>query len=231
VTADIHVEVGVGAHIDDATVAWTFDIAHWGLCGQGTDEQSAVEHLAGPAHAAYRGFLERHGESCPEPVRGEVVERVVGDEQAFQRDREPATDAELERTVQIHAWARADLLALLADATEAELDHDDPARIMPVWAPWRTIRQTARHIADTESRYYLAMLGVPPPERDDDLSADLDRSAAHVHRVLPTLPRDLVRTARGEVWTTRKALRRLACHERGEVDAMRALLRRIRELA
>lgn len=227
-TADLHVEVGVGAHTDDATVCWTFDLAHWGLCGQGTDEPSAFAHLTGPAHDSYRAFLERRGERCPEPPAGEVVERVVGDEQAFERDREPATDAELERTLQIHAWAREDLLVLLDGATDAELDHDDPERAMPSWARWRTLRQMARHVADAESRYYLARLGIAPPDPEDELSAHLDRSAQHVRRVLPTLPRDLVREDGGEVWTTRKVLRRLAWHERGEVDAMRALLRRMR---
>jgi hypothetical protein len=32
---DAYVEVGVGAHVDNAVVAWAFDLDLWGTCGQG----------------------------------------------------------------------------------------------------------------------------------------------------------------------------------------------------
>jgi hypothetical protein len=221
-------EFGVGAHVDDAAVAWVYDHRWWGLCGQGTDERSAIADLAGRAADAYRGFLARHHLAAPTLDALEVVERVHGDERSFERDRQPATDRELERTLTILDAARADLSALLAACSETELDWDDPERRLPAWARWRTLRQMAWHIADTESRYYLAALDIDPPERADDLDVELRRSHRHVMMTLPTLPRDR-RVERGdEQWTTRKLLRRLAWHEPAELEAMRQLRERAR---
>lgn len=97
------------------------------------------------------------------------------------------------------------------------------------------------HIAITETRYYLARLGVESPEPfrslrrplpappTAELLGALERSAGHVRRTLPTLPRDLFREADGEQWTTTKVLRRLAWHERSELDVVRTLLTGARE--
>jgi hypothetical protein len=38
------------------------------------------------------------------------------------------------------------------------------------------------------------------------------------------MPRDLAYQSDGEVWTTVKLLRRLAWHERGELEAIKSLL-------
>jgi hypothetical protein len=213
-------ESGVGAHVDDATLAWVYDHRWWGLCGQGTDEASALEDLTARAYPSYASFLERYGELARPLESFEVVERMHGDERAFLRDHQPATDADLDRTVVLLDRARDELLALIEGCTEEELDWDDPERQLPSWARWRTLRQMARHIADTESRYYLAALGVAPPGRCEDLQEELRRSRQHVHRTLPQLERDRVVTTGQECWTTRKVLRRLAWHERSELDAM-----------
>lgn len=224
----VYVESGVGGHTDDAVQAWSFDVAWWGLCGQGLTEDEALTALQGRAWHSLRDFLRRHGEDCP-PVTGcSVAERIHGDEGAFARDRRPAREEARDRTPRILEWARADLLDLLAQATEAELDYDDPRRELPIWATWRTPRQMAWHIADTESRYYLPAIGVEPRPRAADLWEELERSAAHVRRILPTLPPDLSIERSGQVWTTTKVLRRLAWHERAELDAMHVLLDRAR---
>ncbi|HYV01304.1 MAG TPA: DinB family protein [Actinomycetota bacterium] len=221
---DVFVEFDVGGHVDHAVQAWTFDLPHWGLCGQGVDEESSLSALRGAALRALASFLTAHGEDCPPLGRLRVVERVTGDELAFARDHRPATDRELERTLQLLAWARSDLIELLDGSTENELDWDDPARVLPSWATWRTPRAMAWHIADTDSRYYLASLGVDPPPREPDLREEMERSAQHVRRVLPSLRRDLRVERRGQVWTTTKVLRRLAWHARVEVDVVRDLL-------
>ncbi|MBA2317451.1 MAG: DinB family protein [Euzebyales bacterium] len=198
-----YVESGTGMHVDDATVAWTFDLERWGECGLGSDEATALAALGDPD--------------------AQVAERIHGDEQAFVRDRQPASDAELDATMAILAKTRAATLALLAGLPDAVLDWDDPDRILPSWARWRTLRQLAWHVADTESRYYLTGLGEAPLPRGDDLLAELERSAAHVATTLLRLPRDRVVERGGEVWTTTKLLRRLAWHERGELAVMRGL--------
>jgi hypothetical protein len=223
-------EFGVGAHVDDATLAWVYDHRWWSLCGQGIDETSALEDLTARAHPSYARFLERHGEIARSlPLEElEIVERIHGDELSFQRDHEPATDEELQRTTTLLAYARAELLALIEDCSEAELDWDDPDRQLPRWARWRTLRQMAFHIADTESRYYLAALDIGPPERCEDVDDELRRSGAHVLDVLARLERDRAVTSADGCWTTRKVLRRLAWHERSELDAIRTLRDRAR---
>ncbi|CAN5153722.1 hypothetical protein BH20ACT8_BH20ACT8_20010 [soil metagenome] len=119
-----YVEPGTGMHVDDATVAWTFDLERWGECGLGSDEATALAALGDPDAQA---------------------ERIHGDEQAFVRDRQPASDAELDATMAILAKTRAATLALLAGLPDAVLDWDDPDRILPSWARWRTLRQLAWH--------------------------------------------------------------------------------------
>lgn len=208
VTLNAYVESGVGGHIDNATQAWAFDLNCWGTCGQGDDEPAALADLAGRTLVA--------------SLR--VVERIVGYELAFQRDRAPAITAERTRTQEILDTCRAETIELIRSATDAELDYDDPERVLPAWATWRTPRQLAQHIADTETHYYLASLGVEPPPRAPDLLAELVRSAEHVRATLPTLPPDLVVEEGGQMWTTTKVLRRLAWHERGELVVLRRLL-------
>jgi hypothetical protein len=228
VRAEVCVESGVGAHVDDATVAWVHDVRWWGLCGQGTDERTALADLTGPALAAYDRFLDRHGLPGPPLPAVEVVERRHGDELTFDRDERPATDDELDRTVAVLRAARRAVLSLVGEASEAELDWEDPERELPAWAGWRTLRGMAWHLADTESRYYLVAVGVEPAARAANLDDELARSHEHVIGALADLPRDLVVEVGEERWSTRKVLRRLAWHERAELAVMERLHRRAR---
>jgi hypothetical protein len=213
-----YVERGVGAQNDDAVVAWAFDLDLWGVCGQGLTEDQALAALAGAA-AEVRG-------GPPELV---VVERIDGDEQAFRRDHRPATGGERERTLAILGVVRERTLALLDACSDAVLDWDDPERVLPAWAHWRTLRQMAWHLADTESRYYLPALGLPARPREAGLRLELERSAAHVRAEVRRVAPALVRRSGGEVWTTVKLLRRLAWHERGELTVMHQLAARARQ--
>jgi hypothetical protein len=74
-----YIEADVGMASDHTTAAWTFDLPLWGRCGQGLDERSALSALA----------VEIGNQVDPA-----VDDRITGDEQAFQRDQQPATDAE-----------------------------------------------------------------------------------------------------------------------------------------
>jgi hypothetical protein len=209
-----YLEFGVGAHVDDAVVAWVFDLDLWGVCGQGTSGASALDALARAA-SDVRGTV---------PLR--VVERIHGDEQAFARDHRPAADSQRARTLEILAQARQQTLALIAACPDPVLDWDDPGRVLPPWASWRTLRGMAWHVADTESRYYLPGLGLPTRPREDDLLEELRRSGEQVRAVVATVAPGLVREAPGQVWTTTKLLRRLAWHERSELRTMRQLAER-----
>ena len=203
---DIYIEYPVEMAFSDGAAVWSFEPELWGTCVQGAS--------AGAAVAAWMAI---HGPST-------IVETIRGDEQAFQRDFEPASEVELERTLAILATQRSQTVRLLDELPADVLDREDPDREMPDWAGWRTIRQMMWHICDTESRYYLPRTGLPARDRRDSLREELVASQRHVKAVLTTMPRDLAYQSDGEVWTTVKLLRRLAWHERGELEAIKSLL-------
>ncbi len=208
-----YVENGIAMASDLGSAAWVFDIDLWGCCGQGSDEASALLDL--------RRVLDRRVEVV-------VAERVEGDERAFARDRVPCTESERQATLSILAATRPQTIELLGSCSAAELDWDDPERVLPSYARWRTTREMGWHIADTESRYYLPCLELGYRERAPELLEELRLSADHVRQTVETMPAALVVEGEQEVWTTVKVLRRLAWHERGELAAMRAMLAKAR---
>jgi hypothetical protein len=122
--------------------------------------------------------------------------------------------------------ARAGTRALLdaCGACGSELlDFDNPVRVLPSWARWRTLPAMFWHVVDTECRYYFPGLGRPDRPRAEDLDTELDACAAHVRATVIGMPDDLLHHHRDEEWTSTKVLRRLAWHERGELTAMRDL--------
>jgi hypothetical protein len=209
---DAYVEHGTGMAYERGVVAWTFDVKSWGWCGQGRDESSALADLAGAVGV--------------DPDKLIVVERIYGDEPTFARDHVPATDTERSATLSAVTAARAGTRALLAACRTAGsevLEFDNPARVLPSWAGWRTLSAMFWHVADTECRYYFPGLGLPSRPRADDLDTELDDCSAYVHATVRDMPGDLVHRHRDEEWTSTKVLRRLAWHERGELRAMRDL--------
>lgn len=139
---NVYVENGVTMAHDNGSAAWVFDADRWGVCEQGLTESEALEGL--------KTLL-------PPDAEFHVIERIQGDEKAFDRDRVPASEEEVERTLKILATARTELLGLLRNATAAELEQISPQEAG--FAGWSTVRERAWHIADTESRYYLPALG------------------------------------------------------------------------
>lgn len=204
-----YVETDVNMAHTGGVAAWFFDIDYWGVCGQGRSVREALAALS--AEAAVGADME-------------VAERISGDEQAFERDRKPATPTERAATAEILSASRRRTLDLLAAADERVLDFDDPDRVLPAWARWRTVRQMAWHVADTESRYYLPCLGMSSRDRESDVITELTVSGERVLDAVWTMPSDVVRVDRGEVWTTTKVLRRLAWHERSELLTMERLV-------
>lgn len=206
----LHVETSANMATSGGAAVWSFYPDLWGVCEQAPSAWEAIEL-----------WKSRHGPAA-------VAEYLPGDERAFRRDREPVTDTELDRTLTILADARERSIAILDTLPDGLLDLDDPARKLPEWARWRTIRQTLWHITDTESRYYLPQSGLPAKDRLDGLADELRESARHVRSALLAMPRDIVHRSGDEVWTSTKLLRRLAWHERGELDAIDGLLARWR---
>ena len=211
-TVSAYLENDVGMAEDHGSAAWLFDLDFWGRCGQGHDERSALLSLRGAVIG----------------VDIVVGERVEGDEQAFARDRVPCTAEEREATLGILGEVRPQMIALLRSCSPAELDWEDTERVLPSFARWRTLRQIAWHIADTESRYYLPRLGLGTRQRADSLFVELEASAGHVRGVVENMPRDAFVEVDHEIWTSVKVLRRLAWNERGELVVMRAMLAKAR---
>lgn len=210
-TVSAYVENDAGMAFEHWSAAWAFDEDHWGVCGQGPDEPTAVDELRS---------------QLGDRVRVVVAERIHGDEQAFRRDHQPCTRTERQATATILTACRRHTLALVTSLSEQILDWDDPTRVLPSFARWRTIRQLAWHVVDTESRYYLPQLGLGYRPQVEDLLVELAESAEHVRAMIEVMPADVVRTIDGEVWTSTKVLRRLAWHERGELVVMHALAAR-----
>lgn len=227
----IYVESVVGTVRSGRSAAWAYDLDLWGCRGQGPNVQGAIDDLV---------------RQCAEPLRPVVTERIEGDERAFRRDFQPCTEAERRTTLHILARARPATLELVRSLSDAALDWDDPERELPDWARWRTIRQLAWHIVNTESRYYLPEcgLGYRAPATDgtfapdgtfqplhedtpkEVLEAELDQSYDHVRNTVETIPADVVCADHSGTWTTVKMLRRLAWHERGELVVMERLARK-----
>jgi hypothetical protein len=116
---EAYVEVGVALATDSGVAAWSYAPSLWGRCGQGPDEATALAALTDRPTV--------------------VVERVVGDEQAFSADFRPATPAQRDATLAVLARARAETLALVAGTPDEVLDRDDPDRVLPAFASWRTL--------------------------------------------------------------------------------------------
>jgi hypothetical protein len=215
-----YVDQRAGMAADGWSAAWTFDLEHWGTCGQGPDAAAALADLGircglGAAAAA-TGALQ---------VAERVDRPASGDETVFDRDRVPASDAERVVTLEILERARARTLELVRGAPPSVLAYRDPNRTLPPYAWWHTVGQVALHIADTESRYYLPLLGLPARERAGDLVTELEQSGAHVRRVVSQMAPDLTATSdRHGSWTSVKVLRRLAWHERGELEVLARLV-------
>jgi hypothetical protein len=217
-----YVDRRAGMAADGWSAAWAFDLEHWGTCGQGPDDAAALADLAARCDLGAR---------VPGATVLEVVERVdravSGDETVFHRDQVPASEAEREATLAILERARAATLALVRDAPPRVLAYRDPDRTLPVHAWWHTVGQIALHIADTESRYYLPLLGLPARERAGDLVTELEQSGEHVRRVVSRMQPDLAAASeRHGSWTSVKVLRRLAWHERGELEVLTGLVER-----
>ena len=207
----VYVESGVNLGGTDETVAWTFDLRHWGLCGQGSSEHEAVAALL----------------EVTRETDAEVIERIDGDERAFDFDRRLPLLEERRLTLEILAAARPTTIDLVRGATDAQLDWVDPDRGLPEWATWQTARQLAWHIVDCESRYYLPRTGCSYREPASNLIDELFESEQHVRRTIMELPAEtLAHETEAEVWTSVKLLRRLAWHERGEIVVLRELLKK-----
>ncbi|HEX6383612.1 MAG TPA: DinB family protein [Anaerolineae bacterium] len=204
--------------------------------------EAALSALTG-AIRDYNDWLRRHGEavdSSAEPIILNVAETSEGigpfdpgDKAAlFAPERRPLGRNDLERTLQLAAYNRADLLALvrpLPDDIRQWRAHPDAM----------SIKRALRHIGNAEQWYVSRLVQpdtLPSQWADDEDMALFDflemtrRTAAARMRqlsdeelsrvVVPQHFADLP----DEPWTARKALRRLLEHEREHTGHIREIL-------
>ena len=179
----------------------------------------------------YRAWLAAHGF----PGRGtdrelEVVETVRGGEVLFKPDRQSASPAEVDLAIRLLGATRSDLLALLRGLPDGVLDWDPPYERFEEWATWRTVRQIAAHVANTETHYYLANIGFEPANEPLTLygfwQEDLADRRAAVIRFLNDLAEsgDRLRVDEAGEWSVRKVLRRLVWHELLHTKSIRRIV-------
>lgn len=192
---------------------------------------------------AYHAWLREHSEAAPDPPEPLTfdVAATQGGMSLFERggraalfdpDRAPLSRADLERHLQIAAYSRADLPALVGSLPAAVLDWKATAEAM-------SIREILRHLGNTEE-WYVSRLVDPatlPPEWADDARLPLPRFLAMERRTVVARLRRLTDDELaalhmptqwaphpGEEWTARKALRRLVEHEQEHLGHIRAIL-------
>jgi uncharacterized damage-inducible protein DinB/predicted RNase H-like HicB family nuclease len=154
-------------------------------------------------------------------VHSEGAPTIAGSKATlFDFDKVPWDDEKLERTLRWLTYSRADLLAKIANLTEAEMESRQ-------LAPNRTLLQTLRHIANAEYGYINRVAGPldnSKPITDNHPSNTIDLLTA-TREILQRHARAIPQDRRADViyptwanrpdepWTLQKALRRALEHE------------------
>lgn len=230
--------VGYENNNDGRTIAWSLE--HPGCFAYGADSSEAAANFPAAARS-YIDWVAAHGGSWLTPgpevrlineesfdayfvdAAFELSERGRGTmvESFFRYDWKPLSSAEIDRALQLLSWSHADLLAVVADLSPAQLSRK------PRGERW-DIAGILNHVGGAEW-WYQERLGHPSPAREEDLPADpfarLKLVRDHFISLLPRLEglRQVVGLD-GELWSPRKVLRRLLWHERDHTDHIRKLL-------
>ncbi|MGB9800384.1 MAG: DinB family protein [Thermanaerothrix sp.] len=229
--------VGVENGMERRSLAWALE--HPGCFAYGHDATEALIAIV-PAYVAYAAWVNRHAQPSWLPEGGDVdvrlvevwevyhlndrYERTTSDGYEvnawFQRDWKPLTRLEVRRGMQMLAWNRADLLALVQGLDATTLDHTYPGE------RW-SIRGILEHVAGAEWWYLdrLGLAGIPRAALPANVFERLTIVRQRLEAVLPQLEgEERVIGRQGELWSPRKLLRRALWHERDHYDHIRRLL-------
>ena len=234
----MRIRIGIENNNDDRSIAWALEQP--GCFAYGRDAEEARINMAQAAQD-YAAWVRQHGMSWMDAPSLEIEAEETFDayyvskdaalaqgkkdsymvESFFQHDGQPLTGIEVERGLKLLAWSRQDLLDCIRGLSRAKLVQTYPGE------RW-SISGILTHIAGAEW-WYQERIGVPFPEREEDLPADplesLELVRTHFLSLLPRLE-GLHQTvdAEGELWSPRKVLRRAAWHERDHTAHIRKLL-------
>jgi hypothetical protein len=137
----------------------------------------------------------------------------------FRNDWRPLQAEEIERSIKLFEWSRADLLTITAELPAEKLDAEMPGE------RW-SIRGILSHIGGAEW-WYLDRLGLAQPRTDlpKDAFARLAATRGLLLEVLPGLAGSKqVVGVDGEFWSPRKLLRRAHWHELDHIGHIIQLL-------
>lgn len=157
------------------------------------------------------------------PIDEKTFERVEKNgymvESFFLHDWKPLTRLEIERALQILAWTRGDLLAIIGGLDPEKLTATHPGE------RW-SINGILRHVGGAEW-WYMERLGRAFPESELPKAPRerLDKVRAALVELLPQLEGvSQVVGQEGELWSPRKLLRRAVWHECDHVNHIRKLI-------
>lgn len=228
------IKVGIENGNEGRAMAWVLDYP--GCFAYGVYPPEALQNLLEALHA-YNEWLSHHDlESLSIPLREEVqvaetwevyqidddftlVENGYEVNAWFQHDWKPISETEIERSSQLLAATRKDLLATVQDLDQEQMEHKNPEE------RW-SISGILNHVGAAEW-WYLDRLGLAIPrdevpkepfERLEVLRAELNQAVAQFAGSSQVVGID------GEFWSPRKVLRRAIWHERDHTFHIQKLL-------
>ncbi|MHC1782054.1 MAG: DinB family protein [Anaerolineaceae bacterium] len=233
----MRIDVGLENNFNGRSLAWALDYP--GCFNYGNDASEAVIGLP-RALLEYQAMIKQH---TPDPwvklgdfdVRLiEAVEDRFIDEhylfapegrlvQAFFRhDWKPLTKLEIGRALLILKWSRSELLELVKGMDEGQLAYQ------PEGERW-SLEGIAAHVGTAEwwllDRLGLAAEVLPRVNLSKNAIERMAQTRAAVEKVLPELASmDRVVGKEGELWSTRKVVRRMLWHERDHIQHIQKLL-------
>jgi hypothetical protein len=224
-------EIGIENNVEGRSQAWA--LGHPGCFAYGPDGDAALVAMK-ESIMEYAAWIARHREGMdwlnnlnalrPDEVELCLVETwdVYTIDQDFElaqegyevdawfrHDWKPLTSQDLERSLQLLAWSRADLLEAVRDLDQEALD-------APHLGERWSIAGILQHVGGAEW-WYLDRLGLAFPQEQvpHDPYDRLHMVRVRLEEVLPTLVGvEKVVGLDGEFWSPRKLLRRAVWHER-----------------
>lgn len=232
------IPVGIENNNDDRSIAWALE--HAGCFAYGRDAAEAGANMPG-AVEEYAGWARRHGMKWMGDGPLEIfVEETFDDyrlkpdilrfandpgtlvEAFFQYDAVPLTGTDVERGLKLLDQGRNDLLDSIQGLSPEQRDVKLPEE------RWR-INGILLHVAHAEW-WYQACVSPPTPPEESNLPTEplecLELVRAHLTALLPKQKGvHQLAEVEGEMWSTRKMLRRAAWHERDHTQHIRKLVK------
>jgi hypothetical protein len=231
----MQVQIGIENNNEGRSVAWSLE--HFGCYALGPDGQSAIVAMA-KAIPEYIDWLKQHTEKPwfnPEEIDIRLVDvyddyfidkqfnqvkeggRLI--KAFFKTDWKPLTQMDVEHILQIISWSRQELIEVISGVDDATMD-----KIL-LEGEW-TIRQIIAHLGRSEW-WLVDRLGRTHAE--DQLAEDAFERLLQERGNLVTVLPDLIDLNQvvgkdGEIWSSRKVLRRVCWHEKDHIQQIKKLL-------